>query len=93
MSDCNYLKNSSLFATGFLSNTAKLRIKQGLAPQELSNQCQFVEPGSKKMSDMERAGGVCNNKFLYPFYAPQVNYGPVGHIPTKCACTMFIQPP
>ena len=88
----NYLKAPSLFQTGFLPNRAESRIRQGLMPQGIANNCQDVSIGSAYMSPMEKDGAVCTNKYLYSSPAPIVNYGPAGAIPDGkgCECTQYL---
>ena len=87
-----YIPNPKLFNTGFLPNTSESRLKQGLLPQQISNDCQFTEPGANLMSDMARVGGVCNNCYLYPFYSPSPALAP-GSIPKGCQCTRYVLAP
>lgn len=69
-----YLREPKFNHTGFLPNDSIIRIKQGLSPQEISNNCQYLEPDSIDKDVLIRAGGVCNQKFLYPFPATPLIY-------------------
>ena len=77
------IKENLLFNTGFLKNSAESRIKQGLLPQELSNQCEYVTNPTSTL--LQRSGGVCNNKLLYPFYAVPITYN-LKPIKSDCSC-------
>ena len=46
----SYLTKPKLYDTGFLQNYSKLRMKQGLFPQELSSDCYISIPNFKKIS-------------------------------------------
>ena len=69
-----YLREPRLNHTGFLANDSVIRMKQNLSPQELSNNCQFLEPDSINKGLVERSGGYCNQKLLYPFPAVPIIY-------------------
>lgn len=73
------VREPKLFKTGFLSNTNKLREKQGLLSQELCNLCQNLN--------------ICNNTNMYPFPVVQYDYGGSGVIQDTCLCTQYIKSP
>ena len=69
-----YIREPRLFHTGFIANDSLIRIKQDLPPQELGNQCQYLEPKSIDKGYLERSGSICNNTLLYPFPAVPIIY-------------------
>lgn len=88
------IPQTSQFNTGFLPNFAEQRLKQGLLPQQLSNDCQQFSPGMANAPDTARVGGVCNSTLMYNFPVARWTYGPAHAFPMKdCACTRYIQPP
>ena len=79
----NYLIPPRFYNTGFIPRTARdLRIKQGLSPQDVSNDCLVIKNKS-----------VCNNDLLYPAKQVEISYGSSGKIPNNCPCLDYIQPP
>lgn len=68
----SYLKKPTLFNTGYLPYNAIQRMKQDLSPQELSNDCQYMENTCK--TNVCSAGGTCSNFTMYPFYAVPLIY-------------------
>lgn len=74
----NYIKSPMLYNTGVLSDSTSFRIKQGLLPQNISNNC-LQNPNKKD----------CNRCSLYPFYTPNINYC-LNKIPKNCPCTRYI---
>jgi hypothetical protein len=75
----NSLKAPTLFSTGFLPDTSKMRIKQGLLPQQISNQC----------FDSNNSNETCDDKNIYPFPSSQLSYGKHSS-PLKCSCSRFL---
>lgn len=71
----SYIKIPKLFNTGYLPYGSVTRMKQNLSPQELSNNCQYMEQSCfTNNSDVNCAGGVCTNETLYPFYSVPLIY-------------------
>jgi hypothetical protein len=75
------IPQTTQFNTGFLPNSSKDRIKQGLLPQELTGNCISTD------TDTARTGAV------YNFPVSQLSYGPKDAFPDKCACTRYIHSP
>jgi hypothetical protein len=74
----NYIKSPTLYNTGILPDTTAFRMKQGLLPQNIANNC-LSNPAKQ----------TCNRCSLYPFYTPDVNYC-MGKISKNCPCTRYI---
>jgi len=71
----------SLYKTGRICVYDKLRIKQGLQPQTISN----------LSIDCMNCNNCCNDNCLYPFSSVKLNY--CCRLPNKCnTCTRYIQP-
>ena len=74
------MKKSILFNTGFLScNDSIIRQKQGLQPQNISNNCLTNTC-------------ICNNELLYPIKEPDPSTK-IGMIPDCCSCTRYVRAP
>ena len=80
----NYLMYPKMYKTGYLPNTTKLREKQGLMSQEISNACLDI-----KASDALK----CQNNSLYPLELGFTNYGKHGMIKASCPCAQYVRPP
>jgi hypothetical protein len=77
----SFIKTSTdFFNTGMLPNTTFIRLKQGLQPQNISNNC---------MSGCGCKSQICNKCSLYPSYTPNINYCG-GGVPKGCPCTRYI---
>lgn len=86
----NYIKNPNLFNTGFLPDNTRLRIKQGLSPQTLSNSCAYAPPSitAYPAHNMPK-GAKCNQAALKPAKQVQWNYG-TPEIPDNCPCVQYL---
>jgi hypothetical protein len=74
----SYIISPSLFKTGMLPDTTYLRLKQGLMPQNISNNC------------MSGGGCLpCNKCSLYPSFVPNINYCSPS-VPKTCPCLRYI---
>lgn len=75
----NYLKISNLYNTGYLDPhyQQKIRIKQGLQPQNISNSC--INPKNPK--------NCCIENCLYPISATYPN---IQQIPDNCPCVRYL---
>jgi hypothetical protein len=85
----NYLVAPKLYNTGFINPKAnELRIKQGLAPQDVSNACDY-----NTFSELDKYQGTQPNeihqKRLYPAKQTQLDYG-LPQIPDNCPCLDYI---
>jgi len=98
----NYLTKPVLYNTGFLLNDKELRIKQGLLPQGLSNNC-YVDVNTNKPAnasqsmsyDIEENNLLKNpyyNNILFPIKQPYVNYG-TPSVPYNCPCLRNMRAP
>ena len=78
-----------MFNVGFLpSNLANVRIKQGLMPQEISNDClHTVEPYSYGYLPKE-----CNIKNMQPAKQVQMSYD-LPKISDDCPCARYVRAP
>jgi len=90
----NYLVASKLYNTGFIPfSAASLRIKQGLAPQDITNACAYVAPPAFAYpSQGIPSGAKCNQKNLYPAKQSEISYG-IPSIPNSCPCLDYIKAP
>lgn len=96
----NYLTKPVLYNTGFLLDDKELRIKQGLLPQGLSNNC-YVNVNkpvnndyyiSRSINDENLLKNPYYNNILFPIKQPFVNYG-TPNIPNECPCLRNIKSP
>lgn len=85
----NYIKKSILYKTGFISDDRKLRLKQDLLPQNLSNNA-FVGIDKDINNDYYRSFNIVEkellknpyyNNRLFPIIEPNVNYNKVEYKP------------
>lgn len=85
----NYLTPQKMFNVGFLpADSGNVRIKQGLMPQEISNDCVYtVEQYGYGNLPKE-----CNNKNMYPAKQAQMSYD-LPKIPDNCPCLRYIKAP
>jgi hypothetical protein len=88
----NTIPQTKYFNTGFLDNTSEERILQGLQPQEISNNCQYLLPGMKNENELVRDGGVYKSSLLYNFPVTQLKYNNI-NIKNNCSCLMYLQSP
>ena len=96
----NYLTKPVLYNTGFLLDEKELRIKQGLLPQGLSNNC-YVNVNKPVNNDYYISHSINENNLLknpyynnilFPIKQPFVNYG-TPSIPNECPCLRNIKSP
>lgn len=91
MSTANYLSVSKLYDTGFIpTNAYKLRNKQGLASQAVTNAC-------NSNPDTVQADGKpnvtpCNRNAMYPMPQSILSYG-IPSIPKGCPCLYYVKAP
>ena len=73
----NYIVPPRLYNTGFIPESASaLRIKQGLAAQDISNDCML--------------DNKCNTFNMYPAYQPQLRYNCIQQQNERaCSCRYF----
>ena len=95
----NYLTKPILYNTGFLLDDKELRIKQGLLPQGLSNNCYVNinqpiknEYISRNIEDNNLLKNPYYNNVLFPIKQPFVNYG-IPPIPYNCPCLRNMRAP
>lgn len=94
----NYLRATRLYNTGFIPGDAtQIRLRQGLAPQDVTNACAYVpvETDGAVRALSTRGlpnGAVCNQKNLYPAQQAQLSYG-VPPVPDDCPCLDYIRAP
>lgn len=87
----NYLLVSKQFNTGYLPDETDLRIKQGLAPQQITNACAYLPPTfTAYPAQGFPYGATCNNAALKPAKQVKWNYG-MPEIPDSCPCTKYLQ--
>jgi len=71
----NYTVSPKLYNTGFIPESASaLRIKQGLAAQDISNNCML--------------DNICNPVNMYPSYQPKLIISQQQN-QNDCSCTYF----
>ena len=95
----NYLTKPILYNTGFLLDEKELRIKQGLLPQGLSNNC-YVNVNQPINSEYYVSNSISQNLLKNPYYnnvlfpikQPFVNYG-IPTIPYDCPCLRNMRAP
>ena len=85
----NYLNRPKLYDTGFLLNDRISRIKQGLLPQTMSNNCYVTPTGIINETNLLK-NPYYNNPF-FPIRMPYVQYGEP--IPDNSLCLRNIQSP
>lgn len=86
-----YIKISDMYKTGFIPFTASdIRIKQGLLPQNISNDCIVDLPVN--VNGIKPSSAVCNNMDLYPGIVTQYSYG-LPDISDSCQCTIYLKAP
>jgi len=91
MMNYNYLSKPLLYNTGFLpSNSTYIRMKQGLAPQDLASNC--YQPKTTLYRVPLQHNQVCNTNNLYPINLPVINYG-MKPIPNNSPSLWYIQSP
>lgn len=84
----NYRKIPLQFNVGFLpENAADLRIKQGLAPQNVSSACACVLP-----VQVSSPCAKCDQTSMYPAKQVQLSYG-IPEVPDGCPCTRYVRAP
>ena len=86
----NYIVAPKLYNTGFIPPAAaQLRIKQGLAPQDITNACAYTPPDNSSYAGQSVPKGATG---LYPAKQVQMSYGSP-EIPNNCPCLDYVQPP
>lgn len=89
----NYLVAPKLYNTGFISpNAAALRIKQGLAPQDISNACAYIPPPNSAYLGQTYPTKATYQTGLYPAKQVQMSYD-LPEIPDNCPCLDYIRAP
>ena len=68
----NYLTKPRLYDTGFLKNDKVSRIKQGLLPQTLSNNCYVTKTGF--INDTKLVENPYYNNVFFPIRMPFAEY-------------------
>lgn len=84
-----YLTKPKLYNTGFLLNDKISRIKQGLLPQTMSNNCYVTSTGIINDTNLLK-NPYYNNQF-FPIRMPYVEYGTP--IPDNSLCLRNIASP
>ena len=83
----SYITTTKFFNTGFLPPySTKLRVQQGLSPQNYVNDCAYTKAG--------RASGLAGQPVrMYPTgVTPLPTYG-LKRIPASCPCAQWVRPP
>ena len=89
----NYLIAPKLYNIGFITpNSATLRIKQGLIPQDISNACAYTSPLKIMNVGQLNKNGVSLQTGLYPAKQVQMSYN-LPEIPDNCPCLDYIRAP
>jgi hypothetical protein len=85
----NYLTPQKMFNVGFLPpNSANVRIKQGLMPQEISNDCLYTHE-SYSYGYLPKE---CNIKNMQPAKQVQMSYD-LPKISDDCPCARYVRAP
>lgn len=77
-----------LYNTGFLLNDKNSRIKQGLFPQTIANDC-FVDMNNNVKQNLLK--NPYYNNTVYPLKMPFVTYGTENSVPNNCDCLQNIR--
>jgi len=86
----NYTISPRLYNLGYIpSNAPEIRIKQGLLPQNISNDCLYSPYQNLKMGSPYLE---CNSANLYPTKVVHMSYG-IPSVPNTCPCTDYIKAP
>ena len=88
----NYFVPPKLYNTGFINTKAnELRIKQGLAPQDISNACNYnsINSNLHKYQKKQTQRDTIYQDRLYPAKQTQLDYG-LPQIPDNCPCLDYM---
>jgi len=95
----NSIPTTKFFNTGFLSQSliGEMRIKQGLMPQTISNDClnSYSKEGyvlSKNLLNTRYNPPISNNRMYPALETPLPTYG-LRPIPSNAPCARYVQPP